>query len=167
MPAAKMHIHPNRVELVSGSGCSFVTFGGMFALVGLFMLLFVTRSAEHAAHHSILERVGAGGIGLAFMLAGMLFAFSKNGIVIDRSDAVINKWNGLSLFRFVTDAIPFSDLSRFALEQQGTHTYSVIVQGGTTTLTLLTSHSYATAREHADKIGSILPLELHDEVESS
>jgi hypothetical protein len=139
----------------------------MFALVGLFMLLFVTRSAEHAEHHSIFERVGAGGIGLAFMLVGMLFAFSKNGIVIDSSDAVISKWNGLSLFRFVTDTIPFTDISRFAIEQQGTHTYAVVVQGGTTEVTLLTSHSYQTAREHAEKIGVLLPLELHDEVEST
>jgi hypothetical protein len=167
MSAAKMHIHPDRVELVSGSGCSFMMFGSLFALVGLFMLLFVTRSAEHAAHHSVFERVIAGGIGLGFMLVGMLFALGKNGIVVDRADGVVEKWNGGPFFRFVTDTIPYTALSRFAIEQQEPHIYAVVVQGGTTSVTLLTSHSYSTAREHAEKIGAFLPLELHDEVEST
>lgn len=167
MSAAKMHIHPDRVELVTGSGCSFMVFGGLFVLVGLFALMFVIGSAEHATHHSVFERVVAGGIGLAFMLAGTLFAFGKNGIVVDRSDGVIRKWNGLSSFRFVTDTISFDDLSRFAIEQQGPHTYAVMIQGGTTSLTLFASYSYSTAREHAEKVGAFLPLECHDEVEST
>jgi hypothetical protein len=139
----------------------------MFVLVGMFMLLFVTRSAEHASHHSVVERVLAGGVGLAFMFVGSLFALNKNGITIDRSVSNVSKWNGALSFRFVTDTIPFADLSRFAIEQQGPHTYEVLVQGGTTTVTLLTSHSYATAQEHAEKIGTFLPLELHDEVGST
>ena len=101
------------------------------------------------------------------MLAGMLFALSKNGIVVDRSDRVVAKWNGIPFFRFVTDTIPFDELSRFAIEQQGSHTYAILVQGGTTSVTLLTSHSYQTAREHADKIGALLPLECHNEVAST
>lgn len=167
MSAAKMHIHPDRVELVSGSGCSFIAFGSLFVLVGFFALSFVMGSAEHAEHHSIFERVVAGGIGLAFMLAGTLFALSKNGIVVDRADGVVSKWNGVAFFRFVTDTIPFDDLSRFAIERQGAHTYAVMVQGGTTSVTLLTSHSYQTAREQAEKISAFLPLECHDEVAST
>ena len=167
MPAARMHVKPDRIDLVSGSGCSFIAFGSLFVLVGFFALSFVIGSEEHAAHHSVFERVLGGAVGLAFMLAGSLFALSKNGITIDRCDSVVSKWSGALSFRFVTDTIPFNELSRFAIERHGPYTYAVVVQGGTTTETLFTSHSHDTARERAEKIGTILPLELHDEVEST
>jgi hypothetical protein len=131
----------------------------------MFALLFVMTSADNIAHHSLFERLVAGGLGVAFMSAGALFAFGKNGIVIDSSECVIREWNGLSSLKFVTDTFPFDEFSRFALEQQGPHTYVVIVQGGNTTVTLLSSHSYAVAREHADKIAAFLPFDCHDEVQ--
>jgi len=104
---------------------------------------------------------------LAFMLAGSFFALSKNGITIDRSGGVVRKWSGAFSFRFVTDTISFTDLSRFAIEPRGPHEYAVVVQGGATMETLYVSHAYSTAREHAEKIGAFLPLELQDEVEST
>lgn len=162
-----MHIHPDSVDLVTGSGCSFKAFGSLFVFVGLFVILFMIRSAEHAAHHSLMERGLGGVVGLAFMLAGSLFAFGKNGITIDRSGSVVSDWNGILSFRFVTNTISYADLNRFALEKHGHHAYAVLLQGGATTLTLLTSHSYSTARERAEKIGAFLPFELQDEVEST
>ena len=106
-------------------------------------------------------------MGLVFMFAGALFAFGRNGIVIDRTDSVIRKWNGLFSFRFVTDTFPLEDFSRFAIEQRGPFSYVVIVQGGNTTITLLSSHSYSVARDQADKIGAFIPLECDDEVQET
>jgi hypothetical protein len=135
-------------------------------IVGLFVVMFVMQSATHIAHHSAFERLVAGLVGLAFMFAGTLFAFGRSGIVIDRTDGVIRKWSGLSFWKFVTNTFPIENISRFAIEQQGPFTYVVLVQGGNTTIPLLTSHSYSVAREHADKIGAFLPIDCDDEVQT-
>ena len=131
------------------------------------MLLFVMLSADHIAHHSIFERLVAGLAGIAFMLAGAFFAVGRSGIVIDSTNSVIRKWNGLSSFRFVTDTFPLDDFSRFAVEQRGPDDYVVILQGGNTTVTLLSSSSYSEVREQAEKIGAFVPLECHDEVQET
>ena len=134
-------------------------------LVGLFMLLFVTLSADHISHHSIVERLVAGAAGLAFMFAGVLFAFGRNGIVIDKTDGVVRRWNGLASFRFTSDTFPLENFSRFAIEQHGKDNYVVIIQGGNTTLTLLSVHSHAVAREQAEQIGAFVQLDCDDEVQ--
>lgn len=131
------------------------------------MLLFVMLSADHIAHHSIFERLVAGLAGIGFMLAGAFFAVGRSGIVIDSTNSVIRKWNGLSSFRFVTDTFPLDDFSRFAVEQRGPDDYVVILQGGNTTVTLLSSSSYSEVREQAEKIGAFVPLECHDEVQET
>lgn len=166
MPATKLDVFPNRVEISAGAGCSFAIFGGMFILAGLFVLLFVTRSAEHAAYHSLFERLVGGGIGLAFMLVGGVFAFTRNGIVVDGADLVIRKWTRILTYESVTDTIPFGELARFAIVTQGPSLYAVVVQSGTTSETLVSSDSYSMAREYAERIGAFLPLECQDEVES-
>jgi DNA segregation ATPase FtsK/SpoIIIE-like protein len=165
MTATRLHVYPDRIELVNGSGCAFNLFGCPFVLVGLFMLLFVTLSAEHIEHHSLVERLGAGAAGLAFMFAGALFAFGKSGIVIDKTESVIRRWNGLSSFRFVSDTFPLKDFSRFAIEQRDRNNYVVIIQGGNTTITLLSAQSHAVACEQAEQIGAFVPLECDDEVQ--
>lgn len=167
MTATKLHVHPDKIELVDGSGCAFNLFGCPFVLVGLFMLLFVTLSANHIAHHSTVERLVAGAGGLAFMLAGALFAFGRTGIEIDGTNRVVKTWNGLAGFRFVSNTLPFEDFSRFAIERRDRNNYVVIIQGGNTTITLLSASSHAVAREQAEKIGAFLPFDCDDEVQET
>ncbi len=135
-------------------------------LVGI-VALTLNSSAEHIAHHSIYERILGGFVASAFMFVGACIAFGKSGIVIDRSQRVIRKWNGVFFFRFSSDTFPFEDFDRVTIEQKGSSNFMVFIEGEDEMVTLLTSSSYSVARERAETIAAFVPLYCNDEVQES
>ena len=141
-------------------------YGSAFILAGVFIVSFVMFSEEHIAHHGILERLLAGFVGLGFICGGAVFAFGKSGIVIDRSQRIVRRWNGL-FFRFTTDTFPLHAFNRVTIEQKGPSNFIVIIEGGDEMVTLFSSGSYSVARERAETIAMFVNLKCHDEVQEN
>ena len=160
----KMQTYPDRLEFKEGSGCTFSIFGFSFMLVGIFMLSMVLFSEDHIAHHSLFERLVAGLAGLAFVFAGALFTFGKNGIVINHSQGVMREWSGL-FFRFVTETFPLNDFDRVTIEQKGPHHFIVVIEGEDEMITLLSSSTYSVARERGETIAAFAQIDCNDEVQ--
>ncbi len=163
-----MKTYPDRLELKKGSGrsfgCASSIFGLAFIFVGIVVLV-LNSSPEHIEHHSIYERILGGFVAFAFMFAGTVFAFGKNGIDIDSSQRIIREWNGVFFFRFSTDTFPLEDFDCVTIEKKGPSNFMVFIEGEDEMVTLFTSSSYSVARERAETIAAFVSLDCNDEVQ--
>lgn len=153
---------PERLELRAGGGLLIVA-GGLVAAVGVMLLWQLNDSMA-----SPTDRMVALPLGIGFVALGLLLAFARSAIVLDRRQGMLRRWWGL-LGPWIREARPLGDFDMVEVSVRISHTrygverrYPVVLLSDAGDVRLRVPTQLHTARVLAERVSDYLGIGLRE-----